>query len=84
MLPSIIPHLSGALDHSKKGGGKGLTLNGKYNVGPPYSGRDGYYSPILIPNSDSGGLNKLRKGVPGKYLHTKHDYQRRGGGDQVR
>ena len=59
MLPSIIPHLSGDLGDSKKGGGKGLTLNEKHNVSPPYSGRDGYYSPILIPNSDSGGLNKL-------------------------
>jgi hypothetical protein len=51
------------------GGGKGLTLNEEYDVGPPYAGRNSYYSPILIPNSDSGGLNKLRKSCP-RRIHT--------------
>jgi hypothetical protein len=36
-------------------------LDEESDVGHPYEGRDGYYSPILIPNSDSGGLNKFWK-----------------------
>jgi len=39
-------------------------LNEEYDVDPPNAGRDSFYSPSLIPNSDSGGLNKLIKGCP--------------------
>lgn len=61
MAPNTTPHLNEALDYSREEGKESgrLTLNEEYDVGPPYGGDDSHYSPILLPNSDSGGPNKL-------------------------
>ena len=52
-----------ALDQPNTGR-KGLTLNEERNVDPPYTSRESNNNLFPVPNGDSDGLRKLRKGHP--------------------
>ena len=41
---------------------KRLALDEKYNVDPPYTGRESNDTHFSVPNGDSDDLLKLRKG----------------------
>jgi hypothetical protein len=61
----LISHriLNRALDHPNTER-KGLTLNEERNVDPPYTSRESNNDLFPVPDGDSDGLYKLRRGYP--------------------